>query len=108
MKQPLENHIEGSDAFSDSMADMEEQLELFSKETYLPNPINEKNFENENVFIVVFSLFSQTFKDLLSRGGPGALFTGAVPRLLFFAPASMIFFATYETVFDLITASKLK
>jgi hypothetical protein len=59
------------------MAGLEEQLELFSRETYLPNPIEiENQLKNENILKVVFSLFSSTFRDLLSRGGPRALFTG--------------------------------
>jgi hypothetical protein len=59
------------------MAGLEEQLELFSRETYVPSPIEiENQLKNENVLKVVFSLFSSTFRDLLSRGGPGALFTG--------------------------------
>ena len=104
---PSQTEIE-MDAFSDSMADIEEQLELFSKSTYFPTPIapGEKKM-NKGLATEVFTLFVQTFKDLLTRGGLGALFTGAVPRLLFFAPASMIFFATYETFFDLITAARI-
>lgn len=95
------------DAFSDSMADIETQLELFAKSTYSPTPIEPPPVKSKTGLISeVYSLFAQTFADLLSRGGPGALFTGAIPRLLFFAPASMIFFATYETFFDFIVAAR--
>ena len=104
---PSQTEIE-MDAFSDSMADIEEQLELFTKSTYFPTPVapgEEKT--SKGLASEVFTLFVRTFADLLNRGGLGALFTGAVPRLLFFAPASMIFFATYETFFDLITAARI-
>ena len=102
------SEIMAEDAFSDSMAGIEEQLELFTKSTYFPTPIApEKAKPKTGLVTEVFTLFAQTFADLLSRGGPGALFTGAIPRLLFFAPASMIFFATYETFFDLITAARI-
>ena len=41
------------------------------------------------------------WKDLL-QGGLGTMYTGALPRLLFFSPAAMIFFACYETLTELI------
>ena len=50
----------------------------------------------------IIQIFGQTLQDILKQGGPAALFTGAVPRLLFFAPAGMIFFATYEGVFEIL------
>jgi hypothetical protein len=102
--------LDSSDIFSDGMADLEQQLELFTKSTYIPTQEESliSTEKKNNLVIEVYSLFARTFKDLISRGGPGALFTGAVPRLLFFAPASMIFFATYETFFDLILASRVK
>ena len=50
----------------------------------------------------IVQIFGQTLQDILKQGGPAALFTGAVPRLLFFAPAGMIFFATYEGVFEIL------
>ena len=95
------------DAFSDSMADIEEQLELYQKSTYTPSNSGIPNHKSKGLVSEVYNLFAQTFSDLLDTGGPGALFTGAIPRLLFFAPASMIFFATYETFFDLITAARV-
>ena len=98
------------DAFSDTLAGIEEQLELYNKSTYIPTPVltpKNSNIKSKPLVTEVYSLFKQNFSDLLSRGGPGALFTGAIPRLLFFAPASMIFFATYETFFDLITAARV-
>ena len=52
----------------------------------------------------VLQIFSQTFRDLLSTGGPAALFTGALPRVFFFGPAAMIFFSVYETAFDIISS----
>ena len=49
----------------------------------------------------VGSLFYDTVTEIMAVDGPRALFTGAIPRLLFFGPAAMIFFASYETLFDL-------
>ena len=98
---------EEQDIFSDSMADIEEQLELYNRSTYIPTTVLLPPASSANLVSEVFLLFGQTFSDLLNRGGLGALFTGAIPRLLFFAPASMIFFATYETFFDLITAARV-
>ena len=95
------------DAFSDSMADIEEQLELYNRSTYTPSNVTIANDKSKGLLSEVFTLFAQTFSDLIDRGGPGSLFIGAIPRLLFFAPASMIFFATYETFFDLITAARI-
>ena len=58
---------------------------------------------NTGLYVEVVQIFAQTFRDLLKTGGPAALFTGAIPRLVFFAPAGMIFFATYESFFEVIT-----
>ena len=51
----------------------------------------------------VVQIFAKTIRDTLAAGGPAALFTGAVPRLLVFAPSGMLFFAFYETCFDFFT-----
>jgi len=64
-----------------------------------PSPVNTTSIELANE---ILQIFKQTLQDTLKQGGPSALFTGAVPRLLFFAPAGMIFFATYEGVFELL------
>jgi hypothetical protein len=41
------------------------------------------------------------WRDLL-QGGLGTMYTGALPRVLFFSPAAMIFFACYETLTEII------
>ena len=64
-----------------------------------PSPANTTSIE---LATEIVQIFKQTLLDTLKQGGPAALFTGAVPRLLFFAPAGMIFFATYEGVFELL------
>ena len=64
-----------------------------------PSPENVTSIE---LATEILQIFKQTLQDTLKQGGPAALFTGAVPRLLFFAPAGMIFFATYEGVFELL------
>ena len=64
-----------------------------------PSPVNVTTIELATEIVLIFK---QTLQDVLKQGGPAALFTGAVPRLLFFAPAGMIFFATYEGVFEII------
>lgn len=52
-------------------------------------------------------LFAQTMTDTFTYGGGfPALFQGAVARMLFFGPAAMIFFASYETLFELITLAR--
>jgi hypothetical protein len=52
-------------------------------------------------------LFSQTMTDIFTGGGGlNGLFQGAVARILYFGPAAMIFFASYETIFDLLTLAK--
>lgn len=51
----------------------------------------------------VVQIFTKTIRDTLAAGGPAALFTGAIPRLLFFAPSGMLFFAFYESCYDAIT-----
>jgi len=49
----------------------------------------------------ILATFEKAWKDVFSSGGGvSALFTGAVPRMLFFSPAAMIFFAVYETCSD--------
>ena len=35
-----------------------------------------------------------------------SLFAGAIPRVLFFGPAAMIFFASYESVFEIISEAR--
>lgn len=40
----------------------------------------------------------------LIKGGLGALYSGALPRTLFYAPAAMIFFSVYETLTEAIIA----
>jgi len=52
-------------------------------------------------------LFGQTMTDIFTYGGgfPG-LFQGAVARMLFFGPAAMIFFASYESLFELISLAR--
>lgn len=52
-------------------------------------------------------LFAQTMTDIFTYGGGfPALFQGAVPRVLFFGPAAMIFFASYESLFELISLAR--
>lgn len=48
-------------------------------------------------------LFVSTLKTIVGSGGPQALFTGAIPRVLFFGPSAMLFFTTYESLTDLLT-----
>jgi D-glycero-alpha-D-manno-heptose-7-phosphate kinase len=45
-------------------------------------------------------------QEALEKGGIGALFTGVIPRILFFSPAAMIFFAAYESIFDVLELAK--
>ena len=50
-------------------------------------------------------LFAQTLTDIfVAGGGIGALFNGAVERMLFFGPAAMIFFAMYDSIYVVISA----
>jgi hypothetical protein len=67
-----------------------------------PVPSSPVNATSIELAAEILQIFKQTLHDTLKQGGPSALFTGAVPRLLFFAPAGMIFFATYEGVFELL------
>jgi hypothetical protein len=49
-------------------------------------------------------LFSQTLTDIfVAGGGIGALFNGAVERMLFFGPAGLIFFASYDAIYTIIS-----
>lgn len=49
-------------------------------------------------------LFVNSFKSVLEKDGVGGLFSGAIPRFLFFSPAAMIFFGCYGTFLELIEA----
>lgn len=62
--------------------------------------------KSKKVWADIGPLFSKTTKDAIDKGGMSALFTGAIPRVLFFAPAATIFFVSYETIFDLLEQVK--
>lgn len=51
-------------------------------------------------------LFKKKTVETVQEGGLAALWSGAVPRVLFFGPAATIFFASYESIFDLIELAK--
>ena len=51
-------------------------------------------------------IFSKVTKTVLEKDGVPGLFTGAVARVLFFAPAATIFFVCYESIFEFL--DKLK
>lgn len=57
------------------------------------------------------ALFQQSFNDVIDNEPTldrkvGALFNGAFERVLFFGPAAMIFFTTYESVFNIISVAR--
>lgn len=62
--------------------------------------------KSKNVWTEIGPLFSKTTKETIDKGGINALFTGALPRVLFFAPAATIFFVSYESIFDILEQAK--
>jgi solute carrier family 25 (mitochondrial S-adenosylmethionine transporter), member 26 len=51
-------------------------------------------------------LFLSKTKEVIDRDGFLGLFTGAIERVLFFAPAGMIFFSCYETFVEILSQAR--
>jgi solute carrier family 25 S-adenosylmethionine transporter 26 len=51
-------------------------------------------------------LFLSKTKEVVDKDGVFGLFTGAVERVLFFAPAGMIFFGCYETFVEILSQAR--
>jgi hypothetical protein len=62
--------------------------------------------KSKNVWAEIGPLFSKTTKETIDKGGINALFTGALPRVLFFVPAATIFFVSYESIYELLEQAK--
>lgn len=59
-----------------------------------------------SIFKEIGPLFSESIRETVSKGGLPALYTGAIPRVLFFIPAATIFFVCYESFFELISLAR--
>jgi solute carrier family 25 S-adenosylmethionine transporter 26 len=61
---------------------------------------------NKGLFDGIGDLFYSKTKEVLEAGGVFALFNGGIERILFFAPAGMIFFTCYETLFEILSQAR--
>jgi len=64
------------------------------------------NIDNNELETQLTIVSSINTKASTSPYGVAALFNGAFERMLFFGPQAMIFFATYETAFRIITEAR--
>ena len=66
--------------------------------------MQEERAESEAQLIA--ASFARSLRGIVAAGGWRALFAGAVPRVLFFGPAAMIFFSAYDVAFDFISDAR--
>lgn len=78
----------------------------------MTNTANMTNITKTSEWTKTTSAFQASFQAIITEGGEkgkgivSALFAGAGPRLLFFAPAAAIFFSTYSVAFDVISEAR--
>lgn len=61
---------------------------------------------SNEVYTGIGQLFFSKTKEVIDRDGYLGLFTGAIERVLFFAPAGMIFFGCYETFVEILSQAR--
>ena len=69
-----------------------------------PSASDEANSDVGRTLREIGPLFVNSFKEVIEKDGVAGLFSGAVPRFLFFSPAAMIFFGCYASLLELIDA----
>lgn len=77
------------------------------KQIPVPSPTNPyelggSKYRPLGTFEGIGELFVSTVRTIVGEGGPRALFTGCIPRVVFFGPSAMLFFASFETLSDLL------
>ena len=67
---------------------------------------NARPLENKNKSTGIGAIFEREVNTVMVTGGIGAFFQGGFERVLFFAPAGMIFFGCYGSIDDVLSAAR--
>jgi hypothetical protein len=111
----MEMEIEAmtDDQVSSSSISLPPQLVQYgdSKQTIIDYQLQRSILVVKEFIVETGALFQKSFYDVMSKeatvnGKINALFNGAFERVLFFGPAAMIFFTTYESAFNLISLAR--